>query len=156
MDGSLSNIKSRILLCICVVDEHSSIKSVHLDNIESWNNTDQNLDGKLTDCAGIDDNIIGMFQRLLESNTSFREEFSDKLHKLCDPVSVTVYNYHLTSREKDVLKLLIEGLTKKEISNRLFVSYNTIGTHVNHIYQKLNVNNRGSAVAKTLTEALLQ
>jgi DNA-binding NarL/FixJ family response regulator len=63
--------------------------------------------------------------------------------------------YDLTIREKEVLSLLVEGLTKKQIAGKLFVSYNTIGKHVSNIYLKLQVQTRGSAVAKTIKERLL-
>ena len=54
----------------------------------------------------------------------------------------------LTDRERDVLRLIAEGLTNQEIADRLFVSLNTVKTHVKSIYQKLNVRNRAEAATK--------
>ena len=54
----------------------------------------------------------------------------------------------LTKREVEVLELLKEGLTNKEISHMLFISEATTKTHVLNIYQKLSVNSRVSAVQK--------
>jgi DNA-binding NarL/FixJ family response regulator len=45
----------------------------------------------------------------------------------------------LTSRERDVLALMAEGLTDRGISKRLFVSLNTVGTHVQRVLRKLNI-----------------
>ena len=63
--------------------------------------------------------------------------------------------YGLTEREKQVLKLLVDGLTRKEISERLFLSPFTVLTHCRNIYSKLHVHTRSSVVAKARKERLL-
>jgi DNA-binding NarL/FixJ family response regulator len=45
----------------------------------------------------------------------------------------------LSERERAVLRLMAEGLSDKGIAERLFVSLNTVGTHVRNIFQKLNL-----------------
>jgi DNA-binding NarL/FixJ family response regulator len=52
----------------------------------------------------------------------------------------------LTDRELEILALLAEGLVKKEIGDRLGISYPTVDSHVQHIYEKLNVHNAPAAV----------
>jgi LuxR family maltose regulon positive regulatory protein len=54
----------------------------------------------------------------------------------------------LTDRERDVLRLIAEGLTNQEIADRLVISLNTVKTHVKSIYHKLDVRNRAEAAAK--------
>ncbi len=54
----------------------------------------------------------------------------------------------LSHKERKTLALLVAGLTNKEIAEQLFVSPNTIKTHVKNIYRKLGVNSRVEAVAK--------
>ena len=61
----------------------------------------------------------------------------------------------LTEREKEVLALLVEGLTNPEIAGKLFVSKSTVKFHVSSILNKLQVSSRTEAVAKTLQEDLL-
>ena len=52
----------------------------------------------------------------------------------------------LTGREMEILSLLGEGLVKKQIAEKLSISYPTVDTHVSHIYSKLNVHNAPSAI----------
>jgi DNA-binding NarL/FixJ family response regulator len=53
----------------------------------------------------------------------------------------------LSKRETEVLKLLADGLSYKMIADKLFLSFNTVNTHVKHIYEKLHVSSIGEAVA---------
>jgi LuxR family maltose regulon positive regulatory protein len=54
----------------------------------------------------------------------------------------------LSERELQVLQLLATSLTQPEIASRLYVSINTIRTHVKHIYAKLGVHSRTAAVER--------
>jgi LuxR family maltose regulon positive regulatory protein len=54
----------------------------------------------------------------------------------------------LSNREIDVLNLIAEGMTNREIARELLLSTNTIKSHSNKIYHKLNVNDRNQAVSK--------
>ena len=58
----------------------------------------------------------------------------------------TVLIEPLTDRALDVLRLMSEGLKYKEIAIQLFISLNTVRSHVKAIYGKLNVNNRTQAL----------
>lgn len=51
----------------------------------------------------------------------------------------------LTRQEQNILNLLLEDKSNKEIADALFVSLSTVKTHVNNIYRKLNVQNRNEA-----------
>lgn len=63
--------------------------------------------------------------------------------------------YDLTEREKEVLGLLVEGLSYKMVAERISLSYHTVNTHVRHIYEKLHVHSLGEAVSKALRERLI-
>ena len=54
----------------------------------------------------------------------------------------------LTSREQQVLELLVEGFSYKEISQRLGISTSTVGTYVQRIYEKLHVSSRREIMAR--------
>jgi DNA-binding NarL/FixJ family response regulator len=54
----------------------------------------------------------------------------------------------ITKRETEILQLLSEGRRYKEISAALFISMDTVRTHIRNIYQKLEVNNKTEAINK--------
>ena len=56
--------------------------------------------------------------------------------------------FELTSREQEVLDLLVKGFLYKEIADQLEISGHTVHFHIRHIYQKLQVRSRAQAVAK--------
>ncbi len=57
---------------------------------------------------------------------------------------------YLTAREEEVLDLLTQGNNYKSIAGKLFISETTVKTHVNNIFQKLQVNDRTQAVLYAL------
>ena len=62
----------------------------------------------------------------------------------------------LTSREVEVLELLTDGINYKSIAGKLIISETTVKTHVNNIFQKLQVNDRTNAVLYALTHGFKQ
>lgn len=50
--------------------------------------------------------------------------------------------YGLSKREQEILRLVLQGLSYKEIDEKLFISINTVKNHIYNIYQKLGVKNR--------------
>jgi DNA-binding NarL/FixJ family response regulator len=62
----------------------------------------------------------------------------------------------LSDRELDVLSCLVDGSTTMQIAGRLFISENTVKTHVRHIFEKLEVSNRAEAVGKALQMGLIK
>ncbi|MCR4424849.1 MAG: LuxR C-terminal-related transcriptional regulator [Firmicutes bacterium] len=61
----------------------------------------------------------------------------------------------LTRAEKTVMALLAEGKTNRAIARELFISVNTVKTHVRSIFQKLGVGTRSSAVRRALEAGLI-
>jgi len=56
----------------------------------------------------------------------------------------------LSPREEDVLNALVEGLSYKMIADRLYISIDTVRSHIKHIYEKLHVNSKAQAIALAL------
>ncbi|MCQ2739849.1 MAG: response regulator transcription factor [bacterium] len=80
---------------------------------------------------------------------SFREE-SEK--QTSDEENLLSY---LTQREEEVLELLTQGVTYKGVAGKLFISETTVKTHVNNIFQKLQVNDRTQAVLYAINNGFL-
>ena len=80
---------------------------------------------------------------------SFREETAKQ-----DSDEENLLSY-LTQREEEVLELLTQGITYKGVANKLFISETTVKTHVNNIFQKLQVNDRTQAVLYAINNGFL-
>jgi HD-GYP domain-containing protein (c-di-GMP phosphodiesterase class II) len=62
----------------------------------------------------------------------------------------------LTAREVEVLRLLAKGLSNKEIAQRLVISPKTAGSHIEHIYAKIDASSRATASLFAMQNGLLQ
>lgn len=72
------------------------------------------------------------------------------------PRRQTGFGQELTGREVDILRLLADGATNPNIAERLFVSIDTVKTHLEHISQKLGTGDRTAAVAEALRRGLIE
>jgi DNA-binding NarL/FixJ family response regulator len=59
-------------------------------------------------------------------------------------------DHSLTTREKEILYSLVDGLSYKKIADKYVISISTIRTHICNIYNKLHVHSKAEAVAKVL------
>ena len=64
-------------------------------------------------------------------------------------------DYGLSSREREVLQLIVDGLLKKEIAAHMGLSIHTVDAYLRRIYDKLHVQSRSGAITKALRERLL-
>ena len=63
-------------------------------------------------------------------------------------------DYHLSERETEILRLMTEGFNYKAVAEKIFISYETVRTHVKNIYKKLHVTSRNEAVMKAVQQGL--
>jgi two-component system nitrate/nitrite response regulator NarL len=62
----------------------------------------------------------------------------------------------LSEREREILKLVADGLTAPEIGRRIHLSTATVKTHLQHLYEKLGVGERAAAVAQAMRRGLVE
>ena len=70
--------------------------------------------------------------------------FKYNLGKLADD------SFDLSSREKEILKCLVDGMSYKMIADTCFISADTVNGHIKNIYKKLQVHSKGEAIAKAI------
>ncbi len=100
------------------------------------------LSGKIYLPLAISSRFFEYFQK------TFREESANE-------VKEENFLDALTHREEEVLELLTQGITYKGVANKLFISETTVKTHVNNIFQKLQVNDRTQAVLYAINNGFL-
>lgn len=64
-------------------------------------------------------------------------------------------DYHLSDREKQVLQWLVNGYSYKMIASEMFISIDTVRSHIKKIYEKLHVNSKSEAVAKAFKDRII-
>jgi DNA-binding NarL/FixJ family response regulator len=101
------------------------------------------------------DEIVQKIKEVGEGGSPMDAHIARKVLSMFARLSVPTHDYGLTDREMQILGLLVEGLTKHSVAEKLFVSPGTIHTHVRNIYEKLHVHSRSGAVAKALKEHLI-
>jgi DNA-binding NarL/FixJ family response regulator len=87
---------------------------------------------------GIASKVLSLFQKIAPVNNGVEEE-----------------DFHLSKREKEILALMVDGLSFKTIAEKNFIGYETVRTHVKKIYRKLHVASMTEAVVKAIKHGLI-
>ncbi|MES2778216.1 MAG: response regulator transcription factor [Bacteroidota bacterium] len=78
-----------------------------------------------------------------------------KLFQQFAPTEQQNEDYSLSSREKEILSLMVEGINLQLIADKIFISYETVRSHVKRIYKKLHVASASEAVAKAIRQRII-
>jgi DNA-binding NarL/FixJ family response regulator len=87
-------------------------------------------------------------QQIMAGNAVLAPEITSKVLQAVRRSKTDRSRGLLSDREIDVLKCLARGQTTSQIAGTLFISENTVKTHIRHILEKMEVNNRAEAVAR--------
>ncbi len=96
----------------------------------------------------------------IQSVVSGKKYLSDDITEMViqgylDPEEDIEGKHDLSEREMEVLKLYAEGKSTREISERLFISVKTVGTHKQHIFEKLGIKSNADMVKYAIKEGLI-
>lgn len=100
------------------------------------------------------ENIAQSVHEVLEGGAPLSTPIARSVLGLFNRLGPVQSEYHLTPREKSILELMVQGLIKKQIADRLQLSYHTVDGYLRTIYRKLHVNNAPGAVARAIRERL--
>lgn len=99
--------------------------------------------------------IIEAIHEVQNGGAPMSPTMANKVLRFFQSQGSTQNDYALTEREKNILALLVDGLSYKMIADRENISFHTVNSHVRKIYEKLHVHSLGEAVSKALREKLL-
>jgi len=105
--------------------------------------------------SSLPEHIIRGIQEVINGGSAISPTIAKKILEQFSQLKSSNSEYKLSDREKDILRLFIDGLQKQEIADKLFLSYHTINTHIRNIYSKLQVNTRGQLMAKVHKEKIV-
>ncbi len=105
----------------------------------------------------IEEVLNGKIYLPLALSSRFFEYFQQSFREETEKAETEEENLlsYLTQREEEVLELLTQGITYKGVASKLFISETTVKTHVNNIFQKLQVNDRTQAVLYAINNGFL-
>lgn len=92
------------------------------------------------------DEITEAFEAIRKGKKYYSEAILDTLLDQQSGNTFPDENRTLTNSEKEIVKLIAEGLTTKEIANRKHLSFHTVNTHRKNIFRKLNVSNASELI----------
>jgi DNA-binding NarL/FixJ family response regulator len=124
----------KIFRAACAGASGYILKSSGIDRIDE--SIRQVLDGGASMSPGVAMKVLEAFARIEPARTDSDE-------------------YNLTPREIEILRLLADGLVKKEIASSLGIVLSTVSTHLERVYVKLHVNTNTGAVAKALRKGII-
>jgi DNA-binding NarL/FixJ family response regulator len=129
------------------------IVTVHADNQQVFSALQAGASGyllKRTTSA----ELLEAIKDVMSGGAPMTGEIARKvIHTFQRPAPVHTEDGQLTPREEDILRLLTQGFANKEIADRLSVSFDTVRTHLRHIYEKLHVRSRTEAATKYMRAA---
>ena len=131
------------ILVLTMHNEKSTIRQI----------MDAGGDGFLLKTANRDE-MLQAVDAIIAGKKFFSPEVTVKL--LTEEVHDDVPDFDLTEREIEIVQLIAEGFSNKEIGEKLFISHRTVDTHRTNVMKKLNVNNIASLVRFALTNGIVQ
>jgi DNA-binding NarL/FixJ family response regulator len=111
-------------------------------------------DGYILKNAGAE-KILQSITEVHQGGASMTPSVALKVIRFFNHQKIQEEEYKLTSKEKEVLRLLADGNSYKMVADKLGISYFTVNTHIKKIYEKLHVHSLGEAVSLALKKRIV-
>ena len=144
---------------ICTIKEKlpeaKIVVLTHFDNDETiFNAMTKGADGYLLKSLSLP-NLIESVKNMHKGITAMSPYIASRILEMFKSLTQPRKEYNLTNQEKNVLKEIVSGLSKKMVADKLYISYHTVDSHLRKIYYKLNVNSQVALVSKTIRERIV-
>ena len=130
------------------------ILTVHDDNENVFNAICAGASGYLLKDLSAD-NIVNSINEVMNGGAPMNSHIAKKVLNMFRDQNIKSDGYNLSERETEILSHLVDGLSKKQIAEKIFLSHHTVDSHIRNIYAKLEVHSRSSAISKAIREKLL-
>ncbi|WP_448634629.1 response regulator transcription factor [Pedobacter panaciterrae] len=104
-------------------------------------------DGCLLKSRGSKD-LLEAIERVIDSKSYF-----DSITDFINPIEHLPY--HISEREIEIIRLVVNGLTSAEIAGKLFISEHTVKTHRKNIFRKMGINSTGQLATFAINNGLI-
>ena len=101
------------------------------------------------------DKIISSIKEVQLGGAPMNMLIANKVLKMFSNFKQKKSDYGLTHREREILQYIVDGLTKQQIADKVFLSFHTVNTHIKNIYNKLHVHSKSGAVTKAFKENII-
>lgn len=103
------------------------------------------------------DKIIHAIRNVMEGDAPMTASIAKKVLEMFQKRSPDhmAQSFDLTQREKEILSLLVKGMSYKMIADACDISYNTVSSHIRKIYEKLHVHSATEAISKALSQRIV-
>ena len=99
--------------------------------------------------------IVASISEVMNGGAPMNSHIAKKVLNMFRDQNIRSDGYDLSEREKEILSHLVDGLSKKQIAEKIYLSHHTVDSHLRNIYAKLEVHSRSSAISKAIREKLL-
>lgn len=141
------NYSSLPCIILSMLDEKSVIEESIKKGASGYLHKDCNAEELQEAILAVLNGKIYFSQRAQKSLVGQRKSMASENLKLIGPI---------TERELEVLKLICDGLSSKEIGEKLFVSHRTVETHKNNVMQKFGVNTTGKLISLAIKNKIVR
>lgn len=158
LDIQMPDISGDVLML--ELKKYPNLKTIVLTNYDSAlyanNMLKRGAQGYLLKTAG-HEQIISAIEKVNAGEIFVDRQMQERIDKMVQQQRNATFSMTtLTPREKEILQLIVEGLTAQEIANKVFLSLGTVKNYRNSIMLKLDADNVASLVRKALKNGLAE